>query len=208
MWAPGARCALLAIGVLCHFGDAGKGLQVVHRKVRQDLSVDIYAGLPEARHKSAVAHALTPRCRIDPGDPQRSELALLLAPVAVGIAHGALSRFLGRLVQFAPAAPSALGGLHDFLLSGVMGDAALDPRHWLSLRLKETADAGEIGGGDEVTLLQPILPLARLLGQDVSMVRMPALELPAPGGLEALHCGPFGLLLWHVAPVSRDGEYG
>ena len=67
---------------------------------------------------------------------------------------------------------------------------------------KETADAREIGGADEIALLQPILPLARLLGQDVRVIGVPALQLASSRSLEALHGCPFGFLLWHVAPVS------
>ena len=48
------------------------------------------------------------------------EFALLLPAVAVGVAHAALDRFLGRLVELAAATASPLRGLHDLLLPGVV----------------------------------------------------------------------------------------
>src|SRR5919112_599347 len=88
-----------------------------------------------------------------------------------------------------------------------MGYAVLDPGHRISLRLKETADARKVGRADQVALLQPVFPLARLLGQNVTVVRVPALELAAARSLKALHRGPFGFLLWHwkslVPPLLR-----
>src|SRR3954468_7577123 len=195
------HAGLLAIGALRHLGDSGKGLEIVHREIGQHLAVDIHAGLPEARHESAVAHPLAPGRRVDAGDPEGAELAFLLPPVTIGVPHGTLGRFLGRLVQLAPAATSTLGGFHDLLFSGVMGHAVLDPGHWrISLRLKETADAREIGRADEISLLQPVLPLARLLGQNVTVVRVPALEFATAGGLEALHRGSLRFLLRHRYP--------
>src|SRR5512133_3726408 len=81
-----------------------------------------------------------------------------------------------------------------------MGNATLDAGHGSSLRLEETADARKIGGAHEVALLEPVLPLAGLLGQDVTVVGVPALELPTTCDLEALHGRAFGFLLRHLSP--------
>src|SRR5688500_10219072 len=62
-----------------------------------------------------------------------------------------------------------------------------------SLRLEEAVDAREIGGAHEVALLELVLPLARLLRQDVAVVGMPTLQLPGAGPLEPLHGGALGL---------------
>src|SRR4029450_9176785 len=75
------------------------------------------------------AAARVPGRRVDTSNPEGAERGLLLAPVGVGVPHPALDGLLGRLVQLAPAAAGALGGLHDLLLPGVVGDAALDTRH-------------------------------------------------------------------------------
>src|SRR5919109_2282229 len=66
-----------------------------------------------------------------------------------------------------------------------------------SLRLEEAVHAREVGGAHQIGLLEPVLPLARLLGQDVRVVRVEALELPAAGPLEPLHGGALGFLLRH-----------
>src|SRR5512135_529231 len=66
---------------------------------------------------------------------------------------------------------------------------------------EEAVDAGEVGRAHEVGLFEPVLPLARLLGQDVRMVRVEPLQLARSGAEEALGGRPLGLLLWHVTPV-------
>src|SRR4051795_11417160 len=70
-----------------------------------------------------------------------------------------------------------------------------------SLGLEESVHAREVGRAHDITLLEPILPLARLLGQDVAVVRVEALELPRAGASEPLHGGAFCLLLRHPCPL-------
>src|SRR5687768_10729739 len=148
-------------------------------------------------HPPAVAEPVQACPRVDPRDPEGAAFPLLLAAVAVGVAHAALDRLLRRLVQLAPSAAGALRGFHDLLLAGVVRDAVLYARHGCSLRLQEATDARKIGRAHDITLLEPVLPLARLLGQDVTVVGVEALELPRPGLLEALHRGALGFHLRH-----------
>src|SRR5688500_4957353 len=70
-----------------------------------------------------------------------------------------------------------------------------------SLRLEEAVHAREVGRAHEVALLEPVLPLARLLGEDVAVVGVPTLQLARPRLLEPLHGGPLGLLLRHFHSV-------
>jgi hypothetical protein len=70
---------------------------------------------------------------VDARNPERAELALLLAPVAVGVRQAALDVLLGGLVQLAARLEAALGGLHDLLLPGVMRGTVLYARHGISL---------------------------------------------------------------------------
>src|SRR5690349_21617082 len=141
----GRRATPTLLVVLGDLGQPAEGVRVAYGEIGQDLPVDLDAALLEARDQPAVAQAVDAGRRVDPGDPQRAKLRLLLAPVAVGIPHGALGRFLRRLVQLAPAAARTLGGLHDLLLPGVVGDTVLDARHGRSLGLEEAADAREVG---------------------------------------------------------------
>src|SRR4051794_10768139 len=89
---------------LCDLRDPPERVGVSHREIREDLPVDVDPGLLEAGHQAAVAQPMHAGRGVDPGDPERAELALLLAAVPVRIAHGALDRFLGRLVKLAPTA--------------------------------------------------------------------------------------------------------
>src|SRR5690348_14327370 len=90
--------ALLCVRAPGQLGDLSKGLRVVDREVGQDLAIHIHAGLPESGHETAVAHALRAGRCVDPSDPERPKLTLLLAAIAVGVPHGPFRRFLGRLV--------------------------------------------------------------------------------------------------------------
>src|ERR687889_2665849 len=80
-----------------------------------------------------------------------------------------------------------------------------------SLRLEEAVHAREVGRAHEVALLELVLPLARLLGEDVAVVGVPTLQLARPRLAEPLHGGPLGLLLRHpwlrvvadTAPLPR-----
>src|SRR5689334_2909539 len=212
MWADfeATRYRLLLIGVPRQLREPAKGVGVVDREIGQHLSIDVDAGCAEAGHEPAVAHPLAASRGVDPGDPQGAELTLLFAPVPVGVPHGTLRGLLGGLVELAPATPSTLGGLHDFLLAGVMGHATLHAGHRSSLRLEEPTHSREIRRAHQVALLEPVLPLARLLGQNMTVVRVPAFELATAGGLETLHCRAFGLLLRHLYSSShfvRLGRY-
>src|SRR5688572_9616556 len=123
-----ARSAGLLV-VLRDLGQLAERVRVADREVGEHLPVDLDPALLEAGDEPAVAQAVDPGRRVDPGDPESAELRLLLPPVAVGVPHAALDGLLGGLVQLAPAAPGALGGLHDLLLPGVVRDAALDSGH-------------------------------------------------------------------------------
>src|SRR4051812_42290190 len=66
-------------------GQRAKRLDVVHGDVGEHLAVDRDAGLPEAVHQAAVAHAVLASGRVDAHDPERAEIALLLLAADVGV---------------------------------------------------------------------------------------------------------------------------
>src|SRR4030095_3569050 len=97
------------------FGDLRKSGLVVHRQVREDLAIDADPGLAEPVHEHAVAHAELADRRVDARDPQRAELALLGAAVAVLVLARLHDRLLGDLEHVVAAAAVTLG-LRDHLL--------------------------------------------------------------------------------------------
>src|SRR4029453_11385907 len=87
--------------------DLGKSGLVVDGKVREDLAVDVDRCLFETVHEHAVAHSELAHRRVDAGDPQRAEIALLYAPVAIGILPRLHHRFFGDTeYRIAPTAES------------------------------------------------------------------------------------------------------
>src|SRR4051812_16842489 len=64
---------------------SAEGVGVADRDVREHLAVKLDAGQLEAVHELAVAHALAAGGGVDAGDPEATEVALLVAPVAVRV---------------------------------------------------------------------------------------------------------------------------
>src|SRR4051794_4835671 len=92
-------------------GKASERLRVAHGDVGQRLAVELDAGGLQAVHELAVAEALLAGGRVDAGDPEAAEVALLVAPVAVGVAVGFEHGLLGELVARVGLAAVALGPL-------------------------------------------------------------------------------------------------
>src|SRR6266540_2428951 len=90
---------------------------VVHRDVRQHLSVDLDAGLLEAADEDAVRHVIHAGGGIDALDPQTAEVALLVLAIPIRVFPAALDILLGRLPKLAAAAEGAASGLHYLFLA-------------------------------------------------------------------------------------------
>src|SRR5512140_769059 len=82
---------------------------VEHGDIGQHLAVDIDCRLLQAVHEHAVAHALLASRRIDTGDPQGTELTLLLATVTVGILACLHHRLFGDAIYVLSATAVTLG---------------------------------------------------------------------------------------------------
>src|ERR1700690_3267269 len=93
-------------------GDLGKTSErvgVAHGDVGEHLAVELDAGQLEAVHQLRVAHAVDPCGGVDAGDPQAAEVALAVAPVAVGVGVCLEQSLLGALVVGVCLAAEALG---------------------------------------------------------------------------------------------------
>src|SRR5262245_34304350 len=109
--------------------DLGEGGLVGNRQVGEDLAIDVDVRPLEARHEHAIGHSELAHCRVDAGDPQGAELALLLAAVAVGILPRFHHRLLGDAVDVLPAAAEPLRLLQDLLVPRARDGTSLDSRH-------------------------------------------------------------------------------
>src|SRR5882672_9096618 len=112
----------------------------MYRKISEHLAVDGKSCLVQPVDQRAVGHAAQTRCRVDTGDPQRAELALLLAAAAIGILTGLDDRLLGGAEDLAPGIEVALRLLEDFLVPPTRDDTAFNSCHILSPDLKRSAD--------------------------------------------------------------------
>ena len=77
--------------------------------VRKDLAVDFNARELQPVDESAVTQAVETCRRVDPCDPQRSELALALTPIAIRVLAGLDDRLLRYPKYFAARAVVAFG---------------------------------------------------------------------------------------------------
>src|SRR5690606_22867462 len=99
------------------FGQGRKPGRVVHGDVRQHLAIQGDAGLEQAVHEAAVAHAVDARRRVDAGDPQRTEIALLLLAADVRVLAGLDDGLLGDAEHLAAGVVIALGTADDLLVA-------------------------------------------------------------------------------------------
>src|SRR5580693_3845408 len=72
---------------LCGCGDRLKSLGLADRDIGQDLAVEVEPGQFDPVHELRVCQPVLPRTGIDPLDPQGSEIALAVAPVAISVAQ-------------------------------------------------------------------------------------------------------------------------
>src|SRR4051812_2821480 len=97
--------------------ERGKRGRITDGQFREDLPIDLDAGLLEPVHEDAVAHVVLMRRGVDAGDPEATEVALLVAAIAVCVPPAALDSLLRRSPQLAARAKCAARGFHDLLFA-------------------------------------------------------------------------------------------
>src|SRR5262245_27993455 len=188
-----------------HARELREGRRIVERERGQDLAVDLDSGLLEARDHPAVREAVLACGGTDPYDPERARVALLLLAVAVGVREALLERLARLAIRLAAASDEALGLLHRLLVTAACLRAAFGAWHLdYSSGIRGSAvgqqalDRLLVGGIDDRGPAEPALLLARLAGQLVSQVALPALHLAGWRDLEALGGPASRLELGHV----------
>src|SRR6185437_2802552 len=199
--------------------DRGKRRSVMDRDVRQNLAVDLHTRLAQTVDDPSVGQAVETRCRVDARNPERAELALLLAPVAVGILPRLDDGLLRRAIDLAPGVVIALRLAENFLVTAPGRHATLDSCHVLSpcpgllVVRQQLLEATGVGLVHEAGSARAgmALDLAVLVAEVVAAfgrVPLEALRRLA----KALGRGPVGFQLGHrlkllnfvaIAPVAR-----
>src|SRR5262249_43831226 len=103
-----------SLGLARNLGECGL---VDYREVGQDFAIELDRGLLEPAHEHRVAHPAFARGRVDARDPQRAELALAHAPVAVGVLAGLHHGLFGYTEDVLAAAAKPLGLIEDLLVT-------------------------------------------------------------------------------------------
>src|SRR5262249_47663073 len=106
-----------------------EGRRLPRRQIREHLAVDGDAGPLDAVDQLRVGQAVLAGAGVDALDPQRAEVALAVATVAIGV----LERLLDALERDAVVGrgTAEIAGPHvdDLLVTGVRRDAPLDASH-------------------------------------------------------------------------------
>jgi hypothetical protein len=84
------------------FDYLSKGARVFDRNIRQQFTVNIYAGGIHRTNQLAVAHPVSPGCGINAGNPEASHITLALAAMKVSIIQRMDHRFMGAANEFMP----------------------------------------------------------------------------------------------------------
>ena len=66
--------------VLCQIAESGEGGGIVNRSLGEHLAVHVQAGDLQAVHKAGIVHAVGLAAGGDTGDPELTEVSLLLLP--------------------------------------------------------------------------------------------------------------------------------
>src|SRR5512141_1319119 len=137
---------------------------------------------------------------VDTDNPQLAEIALLVLAIAVGVLPAALDVFLCGFPELAPCAERATGCLHYLLFALQAHHIRSYARHFISpLKLQEPLDVLFFTAHrDRRRLTQAALPLRRLLGEDVTLERLEALDLTRACDREALSRSAVAFHLRHV----------
>src|SRR5450755_2848140 len=200
----GALASLLDVRLL---GQRGFGLlrdlsecrSVVNGQIREHLAIDVDRRFFQAVHEHAVAHSQLAHGSVDTGNPQRPEFTLFLAPVAVLILPRLHHRFFGDAIDVAATAAIALGFVEDLFVPRFGGNSTLYSRHGSSpLCVRQHGfDRIRVGAVDAGRAAKLTFALGGLLGKDVALERLRALDAAASAHAEALLGAALGLHFRH-----------
>src|SRR6185503_3879793 len=174
-----------------------------HGEIREHLAVDLDVGALQACHEHAVAHAQLAHRRVDARDPQRAELALLHAAVAVRILPRLHQRLLRDAVDVLAPAAESLGLPEDLLVARARRYTPLDSWHGALLTRvrQDRQDLPLVRLVDLGAAAQMALTLGALLGEDVAHVGLRALDPAARAHAETLRGAALGFHLRHDEPT-------
>src|SRR5262249_54313809 len=125
--------------------DGPKSRDVVHGELGEHLAIDFEPGLREAVDEATVRETVHARGRVDARDPERAELTLLRAAVAIGVLACLDDRLLRRAVNLTTGVVVALRFCQNFFVTAAGLDATFDSCHLLSPQtLKKPSIAGRL----------------------------------------------------------------
>src|SRR5690606_23699604 len=175
--------------------------RIVEGEVREDLAIELDAGLLHGGDELAVAHAVRAGRGVDARDPQGAVVALLGAAVGVGVRPGVAQLLHGGGEGVSTREVVTPRVLQDAIATTAGLEAPLCARHLLApLELvgEQPLDAELVRAVDEGVLLELAEARGALPAHEVLLAGGRAADLAAPRRAEALCSGPLGLHLGHV----------
>ena len=128
-----AQAAEMLQSLLGNFHQSGESGGIVHSQVGENLAVQLDASLLQAVHKHGVGQAVHASSSVDAGDPETTNLALLVATIAIGVLERVLDLLFSSTIGTGLCAIVTLGALEH-------GAALLVGGVWLLLLKRRNAE--------------------------------------------------------------------
>src|SRR2546428_12043086 len=164
-------------------------LRVPNCHVREYLAVEVDPREAQRGHEAAVGDPRVTRGRVDPRDPERTELTFACTAGPVGLAQGVHRGLAGGSTELVLRGPPTLGLREQLLVLLVSGNSALDPGHPLAPYLQvrqQFAHELQVALGDECLAGVTALSRGGLVLVQLAFVRLRTTEAAGPGELQAL----------------------
>ncbi len=146
------------------------------------------------------------RSGIDTGYPKTAEIALAIAPIAVGVCLGAIHRLSGSSEQTSAGSEVPPGQFQDLFPAPSRSDAVLSAGHKL-LHPQGTPDVDAVGSGDWEVLSQFPFSLRGSLAQHMGAICLLSLQIGTTAPFEALGGRSVCLELGHFPEFVAIGEF-
>ena len=143
---------------------------------------------------------------VDADDPEAAEVALAVAPVAVGVACPSAAPAPSRSGSSSACGRSSPSPRSSTLRRFLRAWTSVLTRLICPLAAEQRLDPLRVGGRDLDRARHAALPLRRLLLEDVARVGAPAAELALGGLAEALLGAGMGLHLRHGTAIEADAR--
>lgn len=97
--------------------DGFERLGMIQGEISQNLAVEFDAAFIQLAHEHRIRHSILTSTRVNPLNPQRAELALFVAAVAIGVRKALFDRVFGNRPNVFATSERTFGEFEDLFAS-------------------------------------------------------------------------------------------